>query len=78
MSNYQVIVGNVGTVYDGSNKAHALSEYDAYVLLSVDGYGRVADEGVCLMEDGEPIAEHWVNTELDDPPVYKTALQSDF
>ena len=57
--NYQVIVGNIGTVYDGSNQTKANGIYDEYVQMSKDNYGRAGGESVTLMEDGEPIAEHF-------------------
>lgn len=58
MANYQVIVGNVGTVHDGTNKGEAKQVYEEYVKLSEHGYGRVAYESVLLMEDEEPIEEY--------------------
>lgn len=50
---YQVIVGNVGTVYDGDNVAVAIYRYAAYKDASRDGIGRSASEPVTLMRDGE-------------------------
>jgi hypothetical protein len=56
---YQVIVGNIGTVYSGGNKFQAITKYNTYVGQSKRGYGRAADESVTLMADGEPIREHF-------------------
>ena len=56
---YEVIVGNVGTVYDGSGKVAAKTTYLRYVKVSLSGAGRAGGEGVVLMEDGEIIAEHY-------------------
>lgn len=55
MANYDVIVGNVGTVYSGSDEAEARSKFDSYVGVS---RGRAAGEDVTLMRDGESIAEY--------------------
>lgn len=56
---YEVIVGNVGTVYDGTGKTIAKTAYLRYVKVSLSGAGRAGGEGVVLMEDGEIIAEHY-------------------
>jgi hypothetical protein len=56
MSRFQVIVGNVGTVYDGANEATADREFYAYVKLAKgrgEGSSRAAGEHVALMADGE-------------------------
>lgn len=58
---YQVIVGNIGTVTDTDNKAEATGDYWDYVDLSISDYGRGGNEDVTLMEDGEPIKEHFGN-----------------
>ena len=52
---YQVIVGNIGEVYDGDNKAEARESYREYYAQSREGYGRAAGESVTLMVDNEPI-----------------------
>lgn len=46
---YQVVVGNVGTVYDGSNKEKALKDFNAYVAISKSGKGRAGGEDVCII-----------------------------
>ncbi len=51
---FSVIVGNIGTVYDGTSREEALRFYDEYKQLSVTNYGRAAGEPVTLTEDGEP------------------------
>jgi len=59
MSKYQVIVGNVGTVYDGDDKEQALKDYRACISLSRDCVaGRMSGEQVTLFEDGEILKEH--------------------
>ena len=62
---YEVVVGNVGTVYRGPDRQKALEEYGAYVALSrAGGGGRASGQGVDLFEDDELILEH----EGDVPP----------
>jgi hypothetical protein len=51
MSRYQVIVGNVGTVYDGDSRDNAHLAFEEYVAQSRNGYGRAAGESVALMLD---------------------------
>jgi len=43
--NYQVIVGNIGTVYDWDNRKDALNSFKEYKEQSRDGYG-LGDDGV--------------------------------
>ena len=58
MSKFQVVVGNVGTVYDGNSYMVAQCKYDRYVKASRAGEGRVAGEPVTLMHNGEVRMEH--------------------
>lgn len=58
MSRYQVIVGNIGTVFDGDNPVDANKSYGEYKRLSESGYGRAGGEDVYLMKDGELKYEH--------------------
>jgi hypothetical protein len=59
MANFEVIVGNIGSVHEGGNERKARKHYDAYVLLSILGYGRASGERVTLLKDGEIISEHY-------------------
>jgi hypothetical protein len=61
MAYYEVIVGNIGTVYGGVSKAAALKKYTTYVRQSKSESGRAGGEDVTLMSDGEPIKEHYGN-----------------
>lgn len=54
---YEVIVGNVGTVYSGPNKADAETNYDHYVKQSMFGAGRAGNEPVTLMHNGDIVSE---------------------
>lgn len=63
MAEYEVTVGNVGTVHTGSSRKEANFAFDQYVDVSRTGsMGRAAGEQVTLFEDGEPVKEHqgWV------------------
>ena len=47
--NYQVIVGNIGKVYDGGNEYEACTIFDDYALMSEQAVGSAAGEDVVLM-----------------------------
>ncbi len=51
---FEVIVGNVGTVYSGYSRQEAERKYDTYAAISRSGVGRAGNEEVTLMVDGEP------------------------
>jgi len=51
--NYQVIVGNVGTVYEGTNGFTATRDYNSYVGISKRGIGRAGNEPVTMIKDDE-------------------------
>jgi len=55
---YEVICGNIGTVYHRRVRADACVAYDEYVALSLAGSGRAAQEPVTLFKDGEPEQEY--------------------
>lgn len=50
---YTVIVGNVGTIYDGPHEEHAVRLFKEYVEQSKSGHERVT-----LFKNGEPVMEH--------------------
>jgi len=52
---YEVIVGNIGKVYYGSDKAFATEQYLAYKGQSERGEGKAAGESVSMLRDGEVI-----------------------
>lgn len=58
MDKYELIVGNIGTVYTGDDRAEADRLFDHYVAQSKSERGRAGGEDVTLFEDGEPIREH--------------------
>lgn len=53
----QVIVGNIGTVYSGSNNKEAARVYKEYISQSKSNYGRAGGEDVTWMKNGEPHKE---------------------
>jgi hypothetical protein len=58
MSRYQVIVGNIGTVYDGDNMIGANLHYGIYKGKSLSDDGRASGEDVTLMDNDEIKFEH--------------------
>ena len=54
--NFEVVVENIGTVYDGPNGFAAAAEYVAYVGICKRGEGRVGNS-VVLFNDGEIVKE---------------------
>jgi hypothetical protein len=59
MSFYEVIVGNVGSVYLGKSRTTALAIYESYVEISKEHVGaRCFGEDVTLLADGEIEQEH--------------------
>lgn len=55
---FEVVAGNVGTVYLGSNGVIAHHVFDDYVAISDSGIGRAGGGPVTLFQRGEPIREH--------------------
>ena len=55
---YEVVVGNVGTVYSGRARDKARKVFKDYVELSESRSGRVACEPVTLFDSGEPVQEY--------------------
>ncbi len=60
MHKYEVIVGNIGTVYAGKSKDEAETKFDTYMVLSQSGCGRVSGEPVTMLKDGEIYQEYEV------------------
>jgi hypothetical protein len=56
---YQVIVGNIGTVYDGGDLKEAHKAFDEYEAQSENGYGRASGESVALFDGEEILREHF-------------------
>ena len=56
---HQIIVGNIGTVYDGDSETEAQKNYNEYVDQSKNNYGSAAGEEVTWIEDNE-IREEYI------------------
>lgn len=50
---YQVVVGNVGVVYEGTNGFTANVEYNQYVAISKTGKGKAGGETVTMIKNQE-------------------------
>ena len=55
---YEVIVGNIGRIYHGSNWKEANAAFKAYVLRSTLLLGRAYGEDVTMLKDGEFVSEY--------------------
>lgn len=62
--NYEVIVGNIGTVLETQDSDEAYNTYYEYVEISKSQYGSVAGEDVILFENGD-ILEEYLGTQND-------------
>lgn len=60
MSEYRVLVENIGTVHRGADKTQAETIYHHYVDLSTNRVGRSALAAVTLLLDQEIVLEHIV------------------
>jgi len=56
MAVYEVIVGNVGTVYTGKSGREARLTFACYLDRSKSNRGRCAGESVTLLADGEAVS----------------------
>jgi len=73
MDKYEVVVGNIGTVYSGNDESEANAKWNSYVAASRESYGRASGETVTWLEDGEIRCESdgslylrsWNTTETD-------------
>jgi hypothetical protein len=54
---YEVVVGNVGTVYSGTSRTEALLRFVSYAYQSQQGVGRASAEHIALMCNDEIIDE---------------------
>ncbi len=55
---YEVVVGNVGSVHEGSDREEAEDVFYEYVELSKARRGRASGEDVALFEDDDVLIEH--------------------
>ena len=59
MGKFQVVVGNIGHVYDGNNFMQAQCCYSRYVKASKSNIGRAAGEPVTLFHNNEIRCEYF-------------------
>lgn len=62
---YSVIVGNVGTVLDTTDRNEAIKTYGEYKRISIAGAGRAGGEDVALFCDDDPLYEHHGSFQYD-------------
>ncbi len=55
---WDVIVGNIGSVCQGTSEREARRVYREYVAQSKSGVGRAGNEPVALFKGSEIVAEH--------------------
>ncbi len=61
MPTYDVIVGNIGTVYSGTNHRDARLHARTYIDQSKSERGRAGGESVTIFKNGE-ITEEYIGT----------------
>ncbi len=57
-NNYEVVVGNIGSVHQGHNRRKAETIFKTYVEQSKDGYGRAGGEQVTLFQNDDIAKEY--------------------
>ena len=65
---YEVLVGNIGKVWQGTNQLECEGVFNTYKAQSESNYGRAAGEDVTIWRDGELIWEFEgaIRANLDD------------
>ncbi len=64
---YEVICGNIGTVYSGTSYTEACAKFDSYIAASKAECGRAGGEDVTMLADGDIKREYYA------PRVYADA-----
>jgi hypothetical protein len=72
-STYEVVVGNIGTVYKGASKKQAWKDYEDYIKQSKSERGRASGEDVTILLDGEIF-----RTNTGKIPTYQEAEESEY
>jgi hypothetical protein len=57
---YEVIVGNIGTIYTGTDKDQATRDFELYAYRSKHNIGRGAREPVTMTLDGDEIVKEYL------------------
>lgn len=55
---FEVVVGNVGTIYSGENACAAHGTYRDAMILSASKQGRASGESITLLQDGEVVKKY--------------------
>ena len=63
---YDVVVGNIGTVYSGTSQSAAMGKYDEFVRQSKTNSGRAGGEDVILFKNGQIVKEYEGNLNAED------------
>lgn len=63
---WEVVVGNIGTVFNAPNGSDAKLCFEEYKQMSMDGYGRSAHEHVALFRNGEIVQKYNPTNEPED------------
>jgi hypothetical protein len=71
---FEVVVGNIGTVYRGTEGPEARATFKEYKEQSKSGTGRAAGESVTLFQNGEPIDE-WAGENLEEARRHRSMAQ---
>lgn len=58
MGKYELIVGNIGRVFESNNLKDCMKKFRHYVTQSKSGVGRAGGESIILLREGEPIEEY--------------------
>jgi len=73
---YEVLVGNIGTVYSGGSFKEAQQNYIDYIKKSKANVGKAAGEDVTLLKEGEILKEH-AGTQEKEGSVKKASPEED-
>ena len=68
MNRYQVIVGNIGTVYAGGNAREARKTFAAYIDKSHSRQGRASGESVTMLKDDAIVSDYigWNDSQVEE------------
>jgi hypothetical protein len=64
---YEVIVSNLGTMYQGADYTEALRIYEDYALRSRKSYGRMSDKEVTLIDSTKEIIKQHKPSKTAEP-----------
>jgi len=59
---YEVIVGNIGSVYCGNRAKEAVTHFEEYKRQSIAGFGRAGGESIVILVDSQDIYKEFIGT----------------